>query len=218
MDVMTSNYEQQLIALEEQELESEDTPSVNLYTQLLALYVLLDDLPSAKLLWKRLPQELKQEPESDLQQVWNLATIMIRSSLREIPQVYVIIRGRSWPHFIEKIVGQIALHVKERMISLISQTYSHIRLEDVARFTGCATEVEATSLVSSLGWTFDETSPAFVIVNSKKTTPSTNGGLFASIESASFDSADYDEDDGKDNLSREQLHRLTEYVAFLENH
>lgn len=213
MDVTSSVYEQ-LAALEEQELVSEDNPSVNLYTQLLALYVLTDDLMSAKLLWKRIPAEFK-EPDSDLSQVWRVASILIRNQLKELPEVYQITQNRNWPPYIKKIINQIGLHMRQRMISLISSSYSHIKLQDVATLTGCSSESEAKSLVSDLSWTVD---PAgFVVVVTKKSTqsPSSNGRSF---ESASFDSVETEDDDLRDNMNQEQLHRLTEYVAFLENH
>ena len=215
MDITLSNYEQQLAALEEQELESDDNPSLNLYTQLMALYVLTDDLPSARLLWKRIPSEMKQ-PDSDLIHVWRLASLLIQRHLKDIPEVYHICQNRTWPPFVKKIIGQISVYTRQRMISLISSAYSHIKFVEFARLTGCSTEQEARTLVSDLGWQADPTSPDFIVVPKKVvSSPTTsNGHPTASFESASFD----DDEEVRDTSSHEQLHRLTEYVAFLENH
>jgi COP9 signalosome complex subunit 8 len=221
MDITLSNYEQQLAALEEQELESDDDPSINLYTQLLALYVLTDDLPSARLLWKRIPDAMKHpegDVEPDLVHVWRLASLLIQKHLKDIPEVYNICHNRVWPPFVKKIIAQIAVSTRQRMVNLITSAYSHITLIDLAKLTGCSTEKEARTLVTDLGWTFDPSSPAYVVVPKKVApTPSTsNGHPVSSFES--FDSGDADEEEVRDGSNHEQLHRLTEYVAFLENH
>lgn len=203
------NYTDMLANLEEQELSSEEGPSANLYTQMMALYILTDDMPSANMLWKRIPAILKQ-PDSDLVAVWRIASLLIKRNLGCEDQVYQLIRNRPWPPFMQKIISSIGHMWKERMINLISTAYSDICIVDVARMTGCQSDQETLTLVSDLGWTFN---PATGIVS----IPKTPSGRDSTVP-AFGDSFECQDDDLVENISHDHLGKLTQYVSFLENH
>lgn len=187
------DYNARLAELEVQELQAEDEPSDKLYAQLLALYILTDDLISAKFLWKRIPSNVKSDNE-DLRTIWDIAVNLTR---RTPSAIYFLIRERDWPPHVKTIMSRIADRVREQQVALISSAYSDIRMEDLTRLTGFESEEETLKLVTELGWSVDTAS---------KTVMPRKG-------SRSPRSVDEDRE-----MSQEQLHKLTEYVAFLENH
>lgn len=186
------DYSARLAELEAQELQAEDEPSEKLYAQLLALYILTDDLISAKFLWKRIPLSTKED--EDLKSIWSIAVNLIK---RTIPPVYFLIREHNWPPHVKTIMSRIAERVRDQQVSLISQAYSDIRLDGLMRLTGAGSEEEAVNLVTRLGWSLDD--------GSKTVSPGPDNRSPGSLE----------EDR---EMSQEQLQKLTEYVAFLENH
>ena len=185
------DYAVRLVELEQQELQSEDDPSDKLYAQLLALYILTNDLISAKFLWKRIPVAVKSENE-DLQTIWRIAVNLIQ---RTPAPVYFLIQEHEWPAYVRTIMQRIVEQVRRQQISLIQHAYSDIRFENLKRLTGMTTDEEAMTLIQQLGWSLN---PETQIVVPVKNTPDTQSP------------------DSEKDLSQEQLHKLTEYVAFLE--
>lgn len=187
------DYNVRLAELEAQELQAEDEPSDKLYAQLLALYILTDDLISAKFLWKRIPAGIKTDND-DLKTIWDIAVNLIR---RTPAAVYFLIREREWPPHVKTIMNRIADRVREQQITLISNAYSDIRVEDLTKLTGSLNEAEALKLVADLKWTVDPVSQT--------------------VRPCKRDRSPRSVDEDRE-LSQEQLQKLTEYVAFLENH
>ena len=61
-----------LASIEDQELDSSlGILTVELYSEFLGLYLLTGDLPNAKLLWKRIPPEMKSKNE-ELKAIWEV--------------------------------------------------------------------------------------------------------------------------------------------------
>lgn len=201
MDTTQGDYQMQLSELERQELESEEEPSPQLYAQLLSLYLLFGDLINAKLLWKRIPASLKEQI-SDLPAIWQVAVALMK---RQPDQVYDLVNGREWPAYIRKIMAMISSRTRERVLNFVSSAYSHITLSDFQKLTGCKSEEEAISLANSLSWPFDEENR--IVQPVKSATSSTASTPTDETFEGSLDS-DY---------SQEQLHKLTQYVSFLEN-
>lgn len=200
------DYSHQLIQLERQEMESGGDCSPQVYAQLLALYVYQEDLSNAALLWKRIPNEVKNE-SNDVTGIWSIGRCLIQSKYED---VYSLIREKNWPNYLSQIMMFLATKIKSKMINLISTSYSWITIEEVRSLTGSASLAEVTTLVNSLGWSVDPTNPSFIIP--KRPT-------------ASAPSEELNEEDmvnGRTTLmkdtSQDQLRKLTEYVAFLENH
>lgn len=184
------DYSSRLAELEAQELQADDQPSEKLYAQMLALYILTDDLTSAKFLWMRVPAGIRTENE-DLHTIWTIAVHLIK---RTPAAVYFLIREREWPPHVKNIMVRIADRVRDQQISLISNAYSDISLSEMTRLTGCGSEEESTKLAHELGWIVDQGT-----VHPRKGRKGSGG-------------------EEERQLSQEQLQKLTEYVAFLENH
>ncbi|XP_006812830.1 COP9 signalosome complex subunit 8-like, partial [Saccoglossus kowalevskii] len=89
---------------ESQELESPGgvaTPAV--YSKLLALYLLKNDMTNAKFLWKRIPQPIKVgTPE--LNDIWRIGQKMW---LREFPSVYQLL-SQDWSEGVKPIMQAVA--------------------------------------------------------------------------------------------------------------
>ena len=187
------DYNARLAELEAQELQAEEEPSDRLYAQLLALYILTDDLTSAKFLWKRIPPGMKSDND-DLKTIWTIAVNLIQ---RAPSPIYFLIEEREWPAHVKTIMSRIADRVRKQQIGLISSAYSDIRIDELTKLAGTGSEEETLKLVSEQGWSVDSAS---------QTVRPCKG-------SRSPQSLDEDRE-----MSQEQLHKLTEYVAFLENH
>ena len=200
------DYSHQLIQLERQEMESGGDCSPQVYAQLLALYVYQEDLSNATLLWKRIPIEVRNE-SNDLNDIWSIGRCLIQSKYED---VYSLIREKNWPNYLSQIMLFLSTKIKSKMINLISTSYSWISIDEVRLLTGSASGVEVMNLINSLGWTLDPTDPSFVIPKKP------------SSSSLSEDTPEEEMVNGRrifsKDTSQDQLRKLTEYVAFLENH
>lgn len=200
------DYSHQLIQLERQEMESGGDCSPQVYAQLLALYVYQEDLSNATLLWKRIPIEVRNE-SNDLNDIWSIGRCLIQSKYED---VYSLIRDKNWPNYLSQIMLFLSTKIKSKMINLISTSYSWISIHEVRLLTGSASDAEVMNLINSLGWTLDPTDPSFVIPKKP------------SSSSLSEDTSEEEMVNGRrifsKDTSQDQLRKLTEYVAFLENH
>uniref|UniRef100_A0A3Q2CMZ4 COP9 signalosome subunit 8 n=1 Tax=Cyprinodon variegatus TaxID=28743 RepID=A0A3Q2CMZ4_CYPVA len=127
-ETMEENFDRLLEQCEAQELEAPGgvaTPQV--YAQMLALYLLNNDMNNARYLWKRIPQNIKSVSHGD---VW---WTCMKS-------------GFYW-------TGPIG-SVLQRAYSLVAQAYTSITAEDFAAFVGYSVE-EAVKGVVSQGWQAD---------------------------------------------------------------
>ncbi|KAK1789106.1 hypothetical protein P4O66_015053 [Electrophorus voltai] len=91
--MMGENYQKLLEQCETQELEAPGgiaTPQV--YSQLLALYLLHNDMNNARYLWKRIPQAIKTA-NPELAAVWAVGQ---RIWQRDFPGIYSAIAGYQW--------------------------------------------------------------------------------------------------------------------------
>lgn len=185
-DPSIQHYTTLAAELETQELESPGgiaTPQV--YGQLLAIYLLQNDLPNAKFLWKRIPAPIK-EANPELGKIWQVGQKLWLCEYG----VYKAL-NEEWPEHVNPILTAIRDITRNRAIRLVAKAYSSISVENVSVFLGLSTE-DSLEAVSSLGWEVDA---ACKIVKPKRC-----------------------EDQTEDNTpSEEQLAKLTDFVAFLEN-
>ncbi|XP_077997703.1 COP9 signalosome complex subunit 8-like [Glandiceps talaboti] len=146
---------------ERQELESPGgiaTPVV--YSQLLGLYLLQNDMTNAKFLWKRIPQALKvSNPE--LNNIWMVGQKMW---LREFPGVYQSL-NQDWSESVKPIMQALLENIRTRSFQLIAKAYSSIGLDEFIMFLGMPTEQAVNAAVSE-GWGVD--SPNKLILPKKQ--------------------------------------------------
>jgi len=136
--------------LEQQELEAAGgVPAVGVYSQLLALYLLQNDLCSAKFLWKRIPSDIKAAHE-DLEHIWALGQKMWQ---RDLPAIYECLQ-REWPDRLKPTMHKILESVRKRTISVVSNAYSSISAQDFSMLVGLSKE-KALEVATENGWTYN---------------------------------------------------------------
>ncbi|XP_064466277.1 COP9 signalosome complex subunit 8-like isoform X1 [Ornithodoros turicata] len=186
-DARMREYSNLAADLEQQELEAADgVASPQVYGQLLAIYILQDDLPNAKFLWKRIPQSIKQT-RSELGNIWKVGQGLW---YKDFPAIYTGL-AQEWPDYIRPVMLDLGERTRQRALNLVAKAYSSISLDDVASFLGVS-RTQVSDVVTPLGWTVDMVTgmatPKYSVVRQEEFTP-----------------------------SEEQLAKLTDFVAFLEN-
>ncbi|NP_001087802.1 COP9 signalosome subunit 8 L homeolog [Xenopus laevis] len=173
---------------EEQELEAPGgIASPPVYSQLLALYLLHNDMNNARYLWKRIPPAIKSA-HSELGGIWEVGQKIWQ---RDFPGIYTSISAYQWSENIQPIMEAVRDATRRRAFGLVSQAYTSISVDDFASFVGLPVE-EAVKGVLEQGWQADS---ATRMVMPKKP------------DSAPLSLIP----------NEQQLARLTDYVAFLEN-
>ncbi|KFM73086.1 hypothetical protein X975_17624, partial [Stegodyphus mimosarum] len=148
-DPNIQQYSRMAADLEKQELEApEGVASPQLYGQLLAIYLLQNDLPNAKYLWKRIPRNIKEE-NPELGKIW-----VVGQKLWQCHSSVYLALEEDWPDHIKPILSAIVDITRSRALRLIAKAYSSISVEKVASFLGMSAE-DCVEGLSSLGWEVD---------------------------------------------------------------
>ncbi|XP_060040110.1 COP9 signalosome complex subunit 8 [Erinaceus europaeus] len=189
---------------ESQELEAPGgvaTPP--LYAQLLALYLLHKDTNNARYLWKRIPPAIKSA-NSELGAIWSVGQ---RIWQRDFPGVYSTIGAHQWSETVQPIMDALRDATRRRALALVSQAYTSILADDFAAFVGLPVE-DAVKGVLEQGWRADSTTR--MVVPKKP--------VAGALEAAMSRFTPLAEPGPLPAIPNEQqLARLTDYVAFLEN-
>lgn len=194
----TLDYASLAKKLECQELESPTgRASAQVYGQLLAIYLLFNDLTSAKFLWKRIPNEIKVV-NKELSVIWTVGKLMWKKNYSEI---YKTINScPSWPNHLKNIMKLILESTRQRVTNLIARAYSTITLNDASRLLGLTNE-ETLELARSQNWSY-EPETGFLLINHSDNNIHQNKNGQAVL--------------GLDN-GTELLEKLTDYIMFLES-
>lgn len=199
----TLDYASLAKALESQELESPaGQTSPQIYGQLLAIHLLFNDLTSARLLWKRIPDQIKTT-NNELALIWTVGKLMWKKNYSEI---YSTINSCPvWPNHLKNIMKLILESTRQRVISLISRAYSSISLSNAAQLLGLSQE-ETIALAPSLNWSLDSESGHLNITQCDNNT-TTNVTQKNRSNPTVW---------GLDN-GTELMEKLTDYIIFLES-
>lgn len=192
----TLDYASLAKTLELQELESPTgRASSQVYGQLLAIYLLFNDLTSAKFLWKRIPNDVK-EANNELSVIWLVGKHMWS---KNYPDIYAVINAYpAWPNHLKKIMKIILDSTRQRATNLIIKAYSTIQLSDASKLLGLP-DVDTLVLAKQQDWTFD---------------PESN---YLSIpKPLQLDKKNVSQVPSLDN-GTELLEKLTDYIMFLES-
>lgn len=128
-------------------------PSV--YSQLLAVYLLQQELTHAKFLWKRIPANVKTSyPEVAL--IWAVGQRMWQ---RDFPGIYESLR-KDWSESVKPIMDAIRDATRNRAFELVVRAYSCISADDFAAFMGLKAN-EAVDAALSKGWKYDSATKMF---------------------------------------------------------
>ena len=172
---------------EQQELMTAHKTSPEVYTQLLTIYLIDNDVVNAKFLWKRIPEQLKS---GELENIWKIGQFLWK---RDFVNVYVAV-SNEWSPLIKPLIKTLVETLRQRMILLISEAYSVIKIDDLCKLVGLD-ESETVELVLSKSWEID--------MDNKVVKPS-------KIEK----DAEYYKESG---MCDKLMQSLTDYVSFLEN-
>ncbi|KAL7866314.1 hypothetical protein SRHO_G00115610 [Serrasalmus rhombeus] len=135
--VTMGDYGKLLEQSETQELEAPGgiaTPQV--YSQLLALYLLHNDMNNGRYLWKRIPQAIKAA-NPELAAIWAVGQ---RIWQRDFPGIYSAIAAYQWSETILPVMESLRESTRRRAYGLVAQAYTSISAEDFASFVGYSVE------------------------------------------------------------------------------
>eukprot|EP00243_Klebsormidium_subtile_P011081 TRINITY_DN6122_c0_g1_i2.p1 TRINITY_DN6122_c0_g1~~TRINITY_DN6122_c0_g1_i2.p1 ORF type:complete len:182 (+),score=9.55 TRINITY_DN6122_c0_g1_i2:295-840(+) len=116
-------------------------------------HVILQDLNSARFLWKRIPQPIKlSNPE--LQAAWRIVQALWQ---HDRPGVHRALKGYAWTQPAQGLVSAIAEEFGIQMFKLLSTAYSSMYVDEAARILG-VNNAETTALALQRGWSVDPSS------------------------------------------------------------
>ena len=192
----TLDYASLAKTLERQELESPTgRASPQVYGQLLAIYLLFNDLASAKFLWKRIPNDIK-EANTELSIIWLVGKHMWKKNYSDI---YAVIESYpAWPNHLKKIMKIILDSTRQRATNLIIKAYSTIQLSDASKLLGLS-DADTIELAKQLGWIY-EAETNYLSIQKQSQPDKKNGSQVPSLDNGT-----------------ELLEKLTDYIMFLES-
>ncbi|CAG8687816.1 21335_t:CDS:2 [Cetraspora pellucida] len=120
------------------------------YNTFLLGYLLEQDLPSARFLWKRLGDNVKGNSK-ELRSIWDVGVALWQ---RDYDNTYKLIDSNTWSPVIAPLMEQLCENLRERMLALLSEAYSSITIDDVGRYLGLPRE-KVLSVTDERGWTVD---------------------------------------------------------------
>ncbi|EKU22159.1 cop9 constitutive photomorphogenic subunit 8-like protein [Nannochloropsis gaditana CCMP526] len=118
-------------------------PQLLLAVQLL-LHLILDDLANARLLWRRIPNELKNVSTLEgrqLSKAWDVGKSLWA---REIPAAHVAIRDVQWTPELVPLVDALRERILRDEFALLSRAFRRLRISSMAKKLG-VTESEAVA-------------------------------------------------------------------------
>ena len=132
---------------ENYELESSMSTSnpPPIYEIHLLLYLLNDDVNSAKYLWKRAPKSSKKD---ELKAVWDIGRAMWT---RDYTQIYKSFNAYKWSDQTTKYVTKLQDTFRTNTWKLISVAYSNLSSNKLANYVGLSKE-ETLNKTKELGW------------------------------------------------------------------
>lgn len=174
--------------LEKKEIEAPNCrPSNDIYARLLAVYLYENDLCSAKFLWKRIPEQAKNECEN-LSRIWDVGKAMWQSNLCE---VFKLIDSHEWSENEADIMKAVKEIVRDRSIELISRAYTSISISEFSKYIGMSEDQAHTQALKVPGWTVNDREKLIYPVRRQPT-------------------------EYQNVLAEKQLTTLTDFVSFLE--
>uniref|UniRef100_G3MRD5 COP9 signalosome complex subunit 8 n=1 Tax=Amblyomma maculatum TaxID=34609 RepID=G3MRD5_AMBMU len=151
-DARMQEYKKLAADLEQQELQaSNGIANPQTYSQLLAIYLLQSDLVNAKLLWKRIPREIKlYHPE--IRNIWKVGQAIWN---KDFPAMHASLT-QEWPEHVKFVMQELRVRMKRRALTLVTKAYSSISVDHACSLMGID-KPELAAVVNSLGWAFDGT-------------------------------------------------------------
>uniref|UniRef100_A0ACD5UQK8 Uncharacterized protein n=1 Tax=Avena sativa TaxID=4498 RepID=A0ACD5UQK8_AVESA len=135
------------------------------YAVHLLAHLYLNDLNSARFLWKTVPQEVK-DAHPELAAVWKIGQCLWN---RDNAGVYTTAQGFEWVPEIADFVSAFIESYRKRIFELLISAYSTISVADMAHFMGM-TEEDATNYAVQNGWSLDAATKMLTVRKQKSQT------------------------------------------------
>ncbi|KAL5214979.1 hypothetical protein ABZP36_004131 [Zizania latifolia] len=132
------------------------------YAVHLLAHLFLNDLNSARFLWKSTPQEAK-DARPELAAVWRIGQCLWN---RDYAGVYTTAQGFEWGPEMADFVAAFLESYRTRIFQLLTSAYSTINVADVAHFMGM-NEENATNYAIQNGWSLDVTTKMLTVAKPK---------------------------------------------------
>ena len=168
---LSTEFIEKIKSLEENELVNQDDTHEDIYKQLIIYYLLENEPMKAKFLWKRIPSHLKQQGQSELNQLWTFSEFLIK---RQYSEAFGLINKHQNANKIQflsntdlnSLITLLVEKTKERILDLINVAYSSISLNDISSLFSITTD-EVLKLALAREWTQDD-SKQFLITRRKQ--------------------------------------------------
>ncbi|KMZ59673.1 COP9 signalosome complex subunit [Zostera marina] len=135
-------------------------------------HIFVDDLNSARFLWKTIPAFVK-EAKPEVVAVWKIGQCLWTT---DYSGVYASLLGFEWSPELSIFISAFSEKYTDRMFKLLASSYSTISITDMTHFTGMSKE-SATQFALQNGWTLDQASQMLTVkqqttVSKQKVDPS----------------------------------------------
>lgn len=120
------------------------------YTLHMLGHVVVDDLNSARFLWKRTPAVVKLD-NAELTAAWKIVQCLWS---HDHAAVHEALRSYDWSPDVKLVISAISEDYSKRILKLLYTAYSTISVTDAAGFLGM-TENDAVNYTVQHGWTLD---------------------------------------------------------------
>jgi len=149
----TRNYQNLLLNCQQKELDDvgqNKGDSEIFYSLQMISYLHLNELASARYLWKRLSKEFKKS--KDLQALWKICAALLR---KDANQFYSAVEAKDLSKIYRPFIAQLKDITRARYETAISNTYTSITLANCAEQLGLS-KPQAIEYVTRLQWVVDK--------------------------------------------------------------
>lgn len=179
---------------EQQELTSPNgVASVDVYKQLLVIYLIDSDVINAKFLWKRIPEQIKSE-NVELQNIWKIGQFLWK---KKFANVFTAVSSQQWSMVTQPLLTKLLSNLRTRITDLIARAYSIVKIEDTCLLVGLD-ETQVIELALEKSWEIDMDNKLI-----KPTQESTSSNVKHAGNTG--------------DISEALMSSLTDYISFLEN-
>ncbi|KAK1309793.1 COP9 signalosome complex subunit 8 [Acorus calamus] len=121
-------------------------------------HIYVNDLNSARFLWKSVPASVK-DGRPEIAAVWRIGQCLWT---RDYAGVYEAVRMFDWSGDVSGLVKAFSESYTKKMFHLLESAYATIRVADTANFLGMSEE-DATTYALQQGWSIDPTSEMLTV-------------------------------------------------------
>lgn len=176
----------------------------------------------AKLLWKRIPLNVKQDTRSELSALWQFSKLFIQRKYAQLFELANQLKSNSnheWSTSeLKSQFERLVEKTQSDLFDLISLAYSSISVRDLSHLFAMSNNPErVVELTNAKGWTLDE-SRNFLIPKKKRTYQAHNClfSLYLNLSISIFKYILIESMEIVDIPNQLQMQQLTNLVSFLE--